>query len=258
MAYSFGPRRSAVTSGSIFLIDPANLTSYPGSGSTVYDLSGIGNNMTLQNGPAYSTDGGGSISFDGTDDYASMPVNTRTKDTGNFFTVCAWIKRTGGNTPNGYVELWNIWNTGNQYSPQANYRLYISYLLNTIYDSNGGVNVQGSNGSYGYFTPAPTVLIPDISNAEMRYKWAFWCMTLNRTSLIFKGYKNGVTIGSFVMNSFSWVNNNANTITFGSNFNTGNSDQFTGNLGPMMVYDRVLSDIEIAQNYYAYKSRFGL
>jgi hypothetical protein len=252
-----GPRPFVASSGSIFLIDPGNLSSYPGSGSTIFDLSGVGNNMTLQNGPAYSTDGGGSITFDGTDDYATMPVNTRTKDTGNFFTVCAWIKRTGPRTPNGYVEIWNIWNSGNQFSPQVTYRVIQSIFDGQPYDSTGGFDLQGSNGSFGYF-PNIKVEVPQVINCETRYRWAFWCASIDRVNLKFRVYRNGITIGTTNIGSYAWVNNNANTITFGSNFNTGNSDQFTGNLGPMMVYDRVLSDKEIAQNFNAYKDRFEL
>jgi hypothetical protein len=49
MANLYGPR--IVTDGMVFNVDAGNRKSYPGSGNTLYDLSGNGNNGTLTNGP---------------------------------------------------------------------------------------------------------------------------------------------------------------------------------------------------------------
>jgi len=51
------------------LLDAANTKSYPGSGTTWTDLSGNGNTGTLTNSPTFTTDNGGAIRFDGTNDY---------------------------------------------------------------------------------------------------------------------------------------------------------------------------------------------
>ena len=69
MAYSYGP--SIVKSGLVLALDAANRKSYPGSGTVWSDLSG--NNITgsLVNGPTYSSANGGSIVFDGTNDYVN-------------------------------------------------------------------------------------------------------------------------------------------------------------------------------------------
>jgi hypothetical protein len=45
MANLYGPR--IVTDGLVLYVDPANKKSYPGSGSTLYDLSGNGHNFSL-------------------------------------------------------------------------------------------------------------------------------------------------------------------------------------------------------------------
>ena len=45
--------------------------SYPGSGTTWTDLSGVGSNFTLNNSPTFNPVGG--ITFDGVDDYATNP-----------------------------------------------------------------------------------------------------------------------------------------------------------------------------------------
>jgi hypothetical protein len=64
-----------VTSGLVVNYDASNATSYPGSGTTWSDLSGNGYNATLQNGPAFSSNFGGNIVLDGSNDYISLPTS---------------------------------------------------------------------------------------------------------------------------------------------------------------------------------------
>ena len=61
-----------VTDGLVLCLDAANQKSYPGTGTTWTDLSGNGNTGTLTNGPTFDSSNGGSIVFDGIDDYISL------------------------------------------------------------------------------------------------------------------------------------------------------------------------------------------
>lgn len=67
MAFANGP--VIVKNGLIFNLDAADRNSYPGSGTTWSDISGNGNNGTLTNGPTFSSDNGGVIVLDGSNDY---------------------------------------------------------------------------------------------------------------------------------------------------------------------------------------------
>ncbi len=64
-------QNSIVTDGLVFYVDAANDKSYSGSGTTWIDLAGS-NNGTLTNGPTFDSGNGGSIVFDGTNDYVAM------------------------------------------------------------------------------------------------------------------------------------------------------------------------------------------
>jgi hypothetical protein len=77
------PTSGIVTSGLVLNLDAGNSYSYPGSGTTWYDLSGNGNNGTLTNGPNYSSADGGFIAFDGTNDYVQF-------STVSVQTICFW------------------------------------------------------------------------------------------------------------------------------------------------------------------------
>ena len=80
---------SIPTNGLQLYLDAGNASSYPGSGTSWTDLSSNGRNGTLTNGPTYSSADGGSIVFDGSNDYVqctgSLVVTAAT--------FVAWIKR---------------------------------------------------------------------------------------------------------------------------------------------------------------------
>ena len=73
MAINYSPK--IIRDGLVLCLDAANPKSYPGTGTAWTDLSGSGNNGTLVNGPVYSSANGGSIDFDGSNDYSSLSSN---------------------------------------------------------------------------------------------------------------------------------------------------------------------------------------
>ena len=102
---TYGGAPTIVTDGLVFAVDAANYQSYPGSGTTWSDLVN-GNDGTLTNGPTFDSGNGGSIVFDGSDDYMSTTYSTPTSLQGDpNFTVCGWFKRSG-NWSNG--ATWGI------------------------------------------------------------------------------------------------------------------------------------------------------
>ena len=70
MATNYNP--TIVTDGLKVCFDAANPKSYPGSGTTWYDLSGNDNHGTLLNEPSFSSDKGGCFTLDGTNDRISF------------------------------------------------------------------------------------------------------------------------------------------------------------------------------------------
>ena len=88
-----GGQGNIVTNGLVLNLDAANPRSYPQpyDGTTWADLSGNGNNGTLTNGPTFNAVNGGSIVFDGVDDFiqctGSLTVTSAT--------FVSWIKRNG-------------------------------------------------------------------------------------------------------------------------------------------------------------------
>ena len=78
-------------SDKILDFDVANPSSYIGSGTTIYDLSGYNNNGTLLNGIGFNTDSGGSLVFDGVDDKVSIADNSNLRTPNGTFSI--WVKQ---------------------------------------------------------------------------------------------------------------------------------------------------------------------
>lgn len=80
--------------------DVNNRTSYPGTGTTWSNLQSTSLNQTLTNGPTYSSNNGGSIIFDGTNDF-STSANNAIYDFGTgAFTVECWVNLLGNSALN--------------------------------------------------------------------------------------------------------------------------------------------------------------
>ncbi len=75
------------TSGLIYNLDAANYRSYVSGSSTWRDLSINRYNGTLTNGPTYSTEVGGAIVFDGTNDYVTSTNAIKIADQNRLVTV---------------------------------------------------------------------------------------------------------------------------------------------------------------------------
>lgn len=91
--YYLGP---VVTTNMTNKWDIANVVSYPGGGTPLYNLSN-GVNATLINGPTYSSNFGGYLSYDGSDDYVELLGGNYAITLGNGdvpWTVNAWVRTT--------------------------------------------------------------------------------------------------------------------------------------------------------------------
>jgi len=73
MAFNYSPK--VATDGLVLYLDAANPKSYVSGSTTWGDLSRGGNNGTLVNGPTFDGGNGGSIVFDGVNDYGTVPTN---------------------------------------------------------------------------------------------------------------------------------------------------------------------------------------
>lgn len=79
------------SSNIVFSIDAGNKKSYTGSGNGWRNKAGRGSNGTLENGTSYNTTALGCMDFDGTDDFASIEVDTSVFSLQSPFTISCWF-----------------------------------------------------------------------------------------------------------------------------------------------------------------------
>ena len=92
MALAYG--NGFISNGLVHLVDASNMKSFPGAGTTWFDLSGNNRNGTLNNGLLWGAGNGGAISFDGSNDYVSFPNDIYSTLTTTTFSVWFYLNGT--------------------------------------------------------------------------------------------------------------------------------------------------------------------
>lgn len=214
-----------VTDGLIIYIDVANPKSYPGSGTTIYDLSGNNNHGTLYNGVGYSQSNGGVLTFDGVNDY----IGTVGPDlSSNNYTVIGASRYSGG-IRKRVISSWYGLNFSN-------------WLLGHWENSTENYFAEGFVSSL-YAGPSDT-------------NWRIYAGTGDITGDLYSFYVNGLLnagpngSGSGGPNSFA-----IGSYGIGPS-NPSGGEWSTGEFSFLMAYNRVLTPEEILQNYNATKWRF--
>ena len=189
---------------------------------TLADLSGGSNTGTLINGPTYSSANGGSIVFDGVNDYIDLNTNNIITGT-NPFTFEAFYTITNTSVS---AEIFGNFGTG--------------YTSNTIWISGRyGVFI---NGSVPYFQGYPL--------GAGTYHMAFTRTSTGDCIL----YKNAIVDGTATSTTSISVGQN---FRIGSDVNVI-GEVFGGNLYNLKVYNRVLTAAEVSQNFNALRGRYGI
>lgn len=217
-----------ITSGLVLHLDAGIASSYPGSGTTWFDLSG-NNYGTLENGPTYSSANGGSIVFDGVNDRISA-FPTQISGTGSK-TISMWIKiNTTSRTGLAGIRSTANWGWG------------FTVNRTTI----GNLTFYDTNGSHLEVAAGLTTSI-----------WYNVCVTYDSATRIATLFLNGYQIGSF--SNFTPLN----ASTFKGVI--GNEDEYTnpfghpfkGNIAQVAIYSRELTAAEVLENYNALRPRFS-
>ena len=215
-----------VTDGLVLYLDAGNDISYPGSGTTWYDLSEGANSGTLVNGVSYSANNEGSLVFDGVDENATVGSSVLT--TGET-TISMWVKPDSNQT-SGLGDL-NVGGGG-----------LILYQIGTIIM----MGFRGGNPEMSTTTQFIT------SNVWNHITWVYNNGSKSSTSS-FQIYLNSEIEPT--LTAFGGIGG-------GTVFNRIGSDQnapyFDGNISQVSIYNRALTPQEIQQNFNALKGRFGL
>jgi hypothetical protein len=215
-----------VTSGLVLNLDASNASSYPGSGATWTDMSSSGNNGTLTNGPTYSSLNGGSLVFDGSNDFVSFSSGLPSSDD---LTYEAWVNSSSFSGFNVILNHDN-WSTG---------YVHFQFDQGALHFDLHCCQVEGQNISSTY----------TFSTNTWYQVAAVYSKSLGQVSF----YVNGTLTNTFnLTGSIPTITNS----TFKMGSWNGNDRFFNGKIGLVRIYNRALTTAEVLQNYNALRPRF--
>ena len=247
--YRFGySADTLVTSGLTINLDAANGMSYPGSGTTWYDISQTGGyNFTLRNGASFERYGNIScFSFDGSDDNARwVDTNGIREDIGTECTISIWMNGNGVNLGESCCRLISFNNNVDVNVDYSNYFCMaacnrIGYLPCYTGSLSGGLCAGGGGSN----TPMYTT---DFKLVTVRWS------TISDTIDVFV---NNSSIYSASLTASPINYRDIKRIALASN--AAGMEYSNIRIASMQLYSRRLSDSELTQNYNAQKGRFGL
>ena len=216
-----------VTDGLVLCLDAASKRSYPGTGTTWTDLKG-GNSGTLTNGPTFSSDNGGSIVFDGANDYVDFDNISSIGDISIFCFV--------------YLLSYDV-------SPQHNQRIMHNFDGSNDFQ----VIIRESNvfkwGSNTRGQGLGVATLPPLN------EWIH--ITLTRSGTSYKVYYNAQEKSG----STSTPGNptpGLSRLRFGADIQSSSSNgHLDGKISNVSIYNRALTPDEIRQNYLSTKERYA-
>lgn len=223
MSIFYNPK--IATSGLALCLDAANPKSYPGSGTSWFDVSGNNKTGTLVNGPTYNSSNGGSFAFDGVDDYVNVSSFNVNHGTNNFSYSC-WAYLSAK------PSLGTIFENGS----------WTNSILFRFETS--GITLYSMGTYYGFFSWNPSLSV-----------WNHLTWVRDGNNMLF--YVNGEFSATLPFGTSVNVNPSPGNLFIGMSQHAA-GQCFNGRLNLTCVYTSALSATQVAENFNASRGRYGV
>ena len=219
---------SIPTNGLVLLADFANVKSWPGSGTTVYDLSPSKNHGVLSNSPVIAN--------------GAMSISSTTLSNCNFNATAPNRDTLNLTTANG----WTVFTSTRYNGTGSNAR---GRILQACYN-NWLLGHWGGNDLVEY--AEGWVVYQSGSSSDTN--WRIYCATGNKLTNTYQFYVNGVLLAS---------NSNGSQGPGALGIGNGNgaglyNEPSDGDCGILGAYNRELTADEVSQIYNSFKGRYGI
>lgn len=221
MSVNYNP--ATPTNGLVLCLDSRNPRSYPGSGTTWFDISGNNNHGTLVNGPVFTSNG---FSFDGVNDYVATSISL----TGQF-SVSMWFNRRTTGAGGGRIVYGNT----------SDVDTYLALVRTS------DIIVQSDN-------VGTSKIFDGFSFSNNMW---YHIVVSRNTSNAVRVFVNGIesTSGSQTINGTFTLNG----VGRYANATGGNAPyQWDGLIDNVRIYNRPISATEVQQLFQAQRARYGI
>lgn len=213
--------------GLVLCLDAANIKSYPGSGSTWFDLSGKGNHGALTGSPLLN----GTTNFTGTE-YATVTFDSAdfTFDFEQTIILALRPNENDATRRNPYNQAYGGGGT-------------------LTHETGGGFNYYyGTSG----LNASPYVGV-GTTFTVLQNEWAIVSISRSISGNYVRLYKNNVLYNEYIP-SYAQITTGTQNILIGSGYAGG----YIGNIDYVALYNRALTTLEIQKNFNALRGRFGI
>jgi hypothetical protein len=226
---SAGTRYVPITAQDLKLFyDPNNSLSYPGSGTTLYDLSGNGRHATIYGGATWTNYGGVNVFyFDGINDY----IETNSNTTEVSFSLSMYVRHDNNATGTTQRVVASKW-----YTSQLSWITDCFTSLERFITRTGGSTFS-------------------MSTSQTSAAWQYLVITYASGTGQSKIYRNGSLLQTNTLSTSLQFATNPIQFARKGDATTG---FFLGHIGQIAVHDKVLSATDITDNFNATKSSYGL
>lgn len=229
-----------VKNGLLVHLDAGLSSSYPGSGSTWFDISGNSNNFTIQNSVPYTSTSPGYFEFTTTSAHSMVNTTLANYNWSNGFTIGVWHRNPASPNLQFYRALINNGITG---------------------DRTGGFDIRYGRENFNGGTQNGTALGVGLTTASgsgsgevyaVNGAWGYYAITYNNRHMVI--YKNG-----YAFSTRDIPGTSLKTMSGGINIgiSPGTSENLDGRLSHVHLYNRALSNDEILTNFNSIKGRHG-
>lgn len=231
MAIAYNPR--IVTDGLRVSYDAGNIKSYPGSGNTLYSLNGTEDATTTTIAVATDTTAGTILNHTGT---TAITINLNPVVNHEVWSLIVWVRSTGI-TPSDYRNIVRLEQTG---GPGYFYIMDTRQTINTYvlgYQKDYYIN---SWLTYGF------------NNQTQWNAQGWWCLGVSHNNTVFRHYVQG---------EFTNTQTQTRSVVDYTDLTQIRINPSSGNtvyMGPLLFYDKILTDDEFKQNFNATRGRFGI
>ena len=236
MAFGNGPK--IVTDGLVLALDAADQNSYVSGSTTWNDVSGNNNSGSLVNGPTFNSANNGVLTFNGSNQYVSTPIQ-------NLSRPCTFSTWVNFNSLTGFQTIFGqdtstVISRGRFYFQKAGATTE-GLILNVV-----NFSIVLSNNA---------IVTVNAINPVVTNQWYNYSAVLTTTALSL--YENGI-LQNTVSNSNTFLTPNTNILLNAGYFQDAITDYVNARSSLFLIYNRALSATEIQQNYEAQKSRFNI
>jgi hypothetical protein len=224
------------TNGLVLYYDPSSISSYPGSGTTITDLSGNGRNGIMSN-ITYTSP---YFTYNGSSSQISIADNAALEPGSGDWAVEVWVNQA----VSGNDVVLGKFNAGGL---SANVGYSIRTTGTSFYAQYGSGAGSGATLIQNSTTHVGTI------GTWYQIVYVFTNVAANT----FETFVNGSSIGS-VGHSLASILNTTTGLYIGSYNNGEYAQYFDGKIGITRLYNRALTSTEVLNNYNVDKTKYGL